>query len=207
MEQSIVRLMNIQQNWITICDAHIDEYGKAFSSHRGLTSFICSMIDKLGENLNLLTCPEYYFLDFVFYKKEDLVPDKAITWNKGLSIWLKRIRIAFEHENRLDCSSGGYQEFSHLMLTNADSKVLVGYGDSLNSYDSYAFDYQSLMKNLGVETDPILFIGEYAPMHGQKSGSSLYFESYIITETKILKHDTDNPNWRELGQIDKGPVN
>lgn len=178
----------IHKNWIAINNAHIDEYVEAYKTYNDFTKYIGKVVYRLGDTLGLKVYPEYYALDYVFYKEEDLVPDHASTWSKSsTTTWLKRFRIAFEHENQLVWSAGGYQEFSHLMLTNADAKVLVGIGASFESYYVYAQDYQTLMKGLEDEPAPILFIGEYYPKINQNGDQYLEFESYIISSSGILK--------------------
>ena len=63
---------------------------------------------------------DYYSLDAIFYKNEDLCPEI-----KGNAFWFRNIQIAFEHENNF--KSGLYQELSHLIVTNSELKVLVTY--------------------------------------------------------------------------------
>lgn len=198
--QTIERLKKIHHLWLEINKDFSTKYRAAFRSNITMTSYIDEIVSALALRLELLVCPEYYFLDYALYSNEDLVPHKASTWKKGDSIWLKRIRVAFEHENKLDGSAGGYQEFSHLMLTNADAKVLVGYGESGDSYDSYAIDYQNLMSDLNKDLDPILFIGEYAPI---AEVDELRFESYIITSASVDKYRANTQNGSSWGPIDK----
>jgi len=92
------------------------------------------------------------------------IPDK--NRDDPQSSWLRRFRIIMEHENHLTGKSGGYQEFSHLMLTNAVSKILIGYGEKFENYDAYAFDYQSIMSDLEIDAQPILFLGGKFPYGG-----------------------------------------
>lgn len=47
--------------------------------------------------------------------------------------WVRRIRIAFEHEN--DFGSGLFQEVSHLLITDCDLRVVVTYPDSRDRLD------------------------------------------------------------------------
>lgn len=199
--QAIERLQKIHHLWLGINTDFSTKYHAAFRSNKTMTSYIDEIVSALALRLELLVCPEYYFLDYALYCKEDLVPHNASTWKKGDSIWLKRIRVAFEHENKLDGSAGGYQEFSHLMLTNADAKVLVGYGESGDSYDPYAIDYQNLMSGLNKDPDPILFIGEYAPIAGV---DNLRFESYIITSASVYKYCANTQtgsSWGPIGML------
>ncbi len=197
--QDIDRLQMIHRLWLEINKDFSAAYCVAFRSNKDMTSHIRSIVFELSNRLGLLAQPEYYSLDYAFYSKEDLVPNNACTWKKGNSIWLKRIRVAFEHENKLDGQAGGYQEFSHLMLTNADAKILVGYGESEISYDPYALDYQKLMMNLDKEPDPILFIGEYAPI---AEVDDLKFDSYIISSASVNKFCTNTQKGSSWKPID-----
>ena len=79
------------------------------------------ILKQIADKLNLKCYDrDYYFLDAVFYKNEDFVENTPAG-----SFWFKDLRIAFEHENNFN--SGLYKEISHLLLTNADLKVLVTY--------------------------------------------------------------------------------
>jgi hypothetical protein len=79
------------------------------------------IIEEVAQKLNLLCYPrDYYAIDTILYKQEDLVPKI----NEG-TYWFRDIRVAFEHENNFN--GGLYQEVSHLLIVNADLKVLVTY--------------------------------------------------------------------------------
>ena len=69
-----------------------------------------------------LKCYSYdcYSVDAVLYQDSDLVPGipAGSTWLRGLS-------VAFEHENFIN--SGIYKEVSHLLILNADLRILVAY--------------------------------------------------------------------------------
>jgi hypothetical protein len=80
-----------------------------------------SIMKEVADKLNLLCYHrDYYSIDTILYKEEDLVPDRP----QG-SYWFRDIRVAFEHEN--SSTSGLYQEASHLLITNCDLRVLVTY--------------------------------------------------------------------------------
>lgn len=65
----------------------------------------------------------YYWIDGVLYRDEDLFPDCP----KGQT-WLRRIRVAFEHEN--DFHSWLSTEVGRLLLVNCELRVLVTYPKS-----------------------------------------------------------------------------
>lgn len=92
---------------------------KIFTSH--VKGDDASIMKEVADKLNLLCYHnDYYCIDTVLYKEEDLVPGRP----QG-SYWFRDIRVAFEHENNFN--SGLYQEVSHLLITNCDLKVLVTY--------------------------------------------------------------------------------
>jgi hypothetical protein len=190
-----INLKGLHEHLLEIYTDQIDIFKKTFNENKAFTNFINNTVaPNLSKKLDLHYLSEYYSIDYVFYKNEDLVTSVATTWDKKESnIWLKRIRVAFEHENCLYGSSGGYQEFSHLMLTNAEAKVLIGYGKWLESYDSYAFDYQSLMQDKE-NSDQILFIGEWDP----KDKPERFFESYILSSSGVQKYDFEDKRWKPL---------
>jgi hypothetical protein len=188
--QAVDRLQEIHRLWLAITKDSYAEYCAAFRSNKTMTSYIRSTVFELADRLSLLVQPEYYSLDYAFYSREDLVPKNCCTWNKADTIWLKRIRVAFVHDNKLEGKAKGSKQLSHLLQTKADAKVLVGYGDSTESYDQYARDYQKLMTNS--DTDPVLFIGEYAPIAGV---DDLKFESYLISSLQLLKFDPGKASW------------
>ena len=80
-----------------------------------------SIITEISKNLDLLSYEQdYYSIDTILYKKEDLTPKI-----KENTFWFRDIKVAFEHEN--NAKSGLYQEVSHLLITNCELKVLVSY--------------------------------------------------------------------------------
>lgn len=86
------------------------------------------LLEEVGKKLNLLCYSrDYYSIDSILYKKEDLVPQI-----KEGTYWFRDIRVAFEHENNFNRAL--YQEVSHLLIVNADLKVLVSYPNK----DAYA---------------------------------------------------------------------
>jgi hypothetical protein len=98
---------------------NIWRHAKEFRSH--LKGDDASIMKEVADKLHLLCYhSDYYSLDTVFYKEDDLVPGRP-----EVSYWLRDIRVAFEHENNFN--SGLYREVSNLLITNCDLKVLVTY--------------------------------------------------------------------------------
>lgn len=113
------------QVWLDTVKNRKDHLLKIWKISKEFTSYIKGddncVIDEVASRLNLLCYPrDYYSIDTLLYKQEDLVHKI-----KEGNFWFKDIRVAFEHENNF--KSGLYQEVSHLLLINADLKVLVTY--------------------------------------------------------------------------------
>jgi len=164
-------------------------YSEAFKSNSDFTEFISKVVDKVAEEQGLKHWREYYTLDHVLYKEEDRIPEGVLPFGSSCvqGTWLKHFRLIIEHENSLD-AGGGYQEFSKLMLFNADMKVLMGYADKGDNYDAYAKDYQRIYASVELSADakPILFIGEYADAH---------FDAYLITKDGLLTYQWETNTW------------
>ncbi len=88
-----------------------------------------SVLNNVAQKLSLM-CYEkdYYCLDAIFYRKENLVPNIRNDW-----FWFRDIVIAFEHENHFN--SGLFKEVSHLLITSCHLRVLVTYpnGDAIEN--------------------------------------------------------------------------
>jgi hypothetical protein len=78
------------------------------------------VVEQISNKLNKRCyADDYYSIDAVLYCDEDRVSGMP----EG-SIWLTGMSVAFEHENDI---RGIYREISHLLLMNADLRVLVTY--------------------------------------------------------------------------------
>ena len=114
------------QVWLETVHNEKEHLLKIWRNNSAFTSAVvkggeASIIKKVADKLELLCyCADYYSLDAILYKKEDLVPGLA----EG-QYWFRDIRVAFEHENFVN--SGLHHEVSHLLITNCDLKVLVTY--------------------------------------------------------------------------------
>lgn len=113
------------KTWLQTVNQNKTQLIEKWRSNTEFTSFMIyekdSIVCQISEKLDLLCYNnDYYSIDAVFYKSEDLVPEIGPN-----QIWLRDIKIGFEHENHF--KSGLYQEVSHLLLTNAELKVLVSY--------------------------------------------------------------------------------
>ena len=111
--------------WHEIVLNRKDEMLKIWRNNSKYTSCIKgydnSIISEIANKLELISYEkDYYSLDSILYKIEDLTPEIGEN-----SFWFRNIRVAFEHEN--DFNGGLYQEVSHLTITNCDLRVLVTY--------------------------------------------------------------------------------
>lgn len=168
-------------------EAYAKRYVESMKSDPALTQFIAELVEELARQMGMKHYPEYYKLDHVLYQEDDAIPQGVLP-NGSSNVsgtWLRRIRVAFEHENRLD-AAGGFQEASKLMLINADIKVLMGYGNKGENYDAYAKDYQQIFTGVAAPATPLLFIGEYLDGHA---------DAYLITTEGLLKYNWSVETW------------
>lgn len=169
-------------------------YLQAFDSgDTAFTSFMSSVIIELATDMGLQHHAEYYATDYVFYKEEDVITSDDLpngTSHVDEKLWLKHIRVAIEHENHWD-TKGGYQEIAHLILVNADMKVLIGYAGKGRNYDAYAHDYQHIYQTASQSdfATPILLIGEYRDGH---------VDAYLLTPKGTLVFCKKTCNWMPL---------
>lgn len=112
--------------WKNACQAESNSLISSWSCSKDYTDCIYPVVEKVAGAMGMKYYHEYYKIDSVFYKDEDLVPGIP-----AHNTWLRRIRVAFEHENSF--FSGLYQEVSHLLITNSDLRVLVTYGPDYDS--------------------------------------------------------------------------
>ena len=205
--------MNLLKDISEILSADAEQYLAAVkNSDPEMTKYIPNMVKKLAGKRDLKIKPEYYRTDFVLHKDEDMVTQDLLPNNTSCvdmsDMKLKRIRIAFEHENHLD-KNGGYKEIAHLMIVNADLKVLMGYGDEGGeNYDAYAKDYSCIFRSVNPpdSATPILLIGEYMPQKDNpseirdkpKDNPSVKLDAYLIAPCELLQFDWRKEEWSPL---------
>lgn len=122
-----VKATDFYNAWLETVNNRKEHLLKIWRNAKDFTYYIKgsenSVVDEIAEKLDLLTYPQdYYSIDTIFYKPEDLAPKI-----KPNTYWFRDMRVAFEHENNFN--SGLYQEVSHLLITNCDLRVLVAYPD------------------------------------------------------------------------------
>ena len=113
--------------WKRVCAAHFNTLIPIWSDRRAFTHWMLngpeSITGLIASKMGLRKYSGYFFVDNVIYAEEDLIPGSP-----DGSVWLRRIRIALEHENYF--SSGLYTELSHLLTTACDLRVLIAYPPS-----------------------------------------------------------------------------
>jgi hypothetical protein len=111
-------------HWVDVCaQRHDILFGDwpncpVFTSH--VFSEPDSIIKAIAGRLGLQSYCGYYSIDAILFEGGDLVP-----LIPSGTTWVRRIRVAFEHENYFD--SGLFQEVSHLLITDCDLRVVVSY--------------------------------------------------------------------------------
>ena len=98
--------------------------------------------------------------------------------------WIRRIRIAFEHENYFN--SGLFQEVSHLLITDCDLRVLVSYPNKRDEFDSQLVYLHSIIagtdrSNQIAETGAFLFIS------GWRENDTIEWSGYVYERTQWRK--------------------
>lgn len=154
----------IYNTWQKVCQRNNEKLLKNWDNTSEYTKTMLKNDDavlyEFAAELGLSAIGEYYSLDAVFYHESDVVSSesKNKVWTRTNGNWLKRIRIAFEHENAIDGAQGAYQEICHLITVKAENKVLVGYLAN-HTPQEYAEDFQSIIKDSGTKDNVLLILG------------------------------------------------
>lgn len=110
--------------WIDACKQRHDTLFSDWTRSSFFTAHVFTepgnIIDDIAGRMGLRAYCGYYSIDAVLFKDDDFVPDRP-----GGTTWIRRIRIAFEHENNF--YSDLFQEVSHLLITDCDLRVVVSY--------------------------------------------------------------------------------
>jgi hypothetical protein len=125
---------NFFKVWVDTCDHRRDTLLECWSNMPVYTARIFSepncIIESIATRLNLRKYCGYYNIDAIFFVEDsDLVPNIPVG-----TTWVRRIRIAFEHENHFN--SGLFQEVSHLLITDCDLRVVVTYPSNSEELDT-----------------------------------------------------------------------
>jgi hypothetical protein len=149
--------------WVEICKEREEVHLRDFRNSRLHTGHMLtkenSVIEAVANQLDLKCYCGYYSIDAILFKDpDDRVPDVPPN-----TTWVRRIRIAFEHENYFH--SGLFQEVSHLLITDCDLRVLVSYANKPTELEGQLEHLFRIIKgsdrsNQISEADSFLFIVE-----------------------------------------------
>jgi hypothetical protein len=149
--------------WVDVCKEREEVHLRDFPKSPLLTGHMLtnenSVIQAVAKRLDLKCYCGYYAIDAILFKDpDDRVPDAPARMT-----CVRRIRIAFEHENYFN--SGLFQEVSHLLITDCDLRVVVSYPNKpaeLKDQLDYLFQIikGSDRSNRISENDSFLFIAE-----------------------------------------------
>lgn len=148
----------------------------AFTSHVFTGSD--SIIETIAQCCRLRCYNNYYAIDSILYEDTDLVPGSP-----SGETWVRRIRIAFEHENNF--ASGLFQEVSHLMITDCDLRVVVSYPNSEQELDSELNYLHSVIAGSDraiqlADSGAFLFIAGWRNLEA----GSIQWDGYVYDRTK-----------------------
>ncbi|GHV87124.1 hypothetical protein AGMMS50255_4200 [Spirochaetia bacterium] len=152
--------------WCKVCKTNQSRLLQYSDNCRDYTSIILkdsnSIINQieniLSSQYDLRKYPgEYYYTDAVFCKQIDFVDDlpENLIWKPVTGTWIRKIRIAFEHENLIDHS---YQEIYHLATLDAETKVLVTYPKEGVSLEQHINGFDKIIQQFDARSKPFLII-------------------------------------------------
>lgn len=169
MSNPKIDFKSIFKAWCNACSVKTvhDNLVRNWNSKTDYTNSIFvgeSVLYHVGRELGLNYQNNYYGLDSVFYTEDDWVRDVGEN-----SVWLRRIEIAFEHENNFNHSL--YQEVTHLLITKCNWRVIVAY-DNVDKQEPI-MDY---LAKIAEDDIPILVI-----LGDKDEKDQISWRSYIIT--------------------------
>lgn len=158
--------------WKNICSKNVKNLLNFWSQKKSYSAFMLyddkSIIKEVARALSLECYSEcrygYYGIDSVLYENNFKIS------NKGSGTWLRKINIAFEHEN--DFNYYLDEEISRLLTSNADLKVLVTYPKQKDKERIIKY-LKSLFLDLDDEVILIL---------GSKNNDAIYWEKVILNK-------------------------
>ncbi len=76
------------------------------------------MSEELALRMGMFHYSEYYTFDHVFYKENDRIAEGILPFETSIvkGTWLKHIRVAFEHENRLGLLKYDFEKNNWIQL-------------------------------------------------------------------------------------------
>lgn len=143
--------------WCETAGRHIEKLTNLWNRPTDYTKLILShqngLIKEIASRLQLQSYSYgrsgYYWMDAVLFSEADVISGRAKE-----EIWLRKIRVAVEHEN--DFQSGLFKEIGHLLITNCSLRVLITYPrkrgdwqelDNLHAIISGTEDAETISRN------------------------------------------------------------
>lgn len=170
--------------WVEVCTAEHATLYRDWSDRDPFTNYVLngtdSIMGRIEDRLHLRGYSEYERIDKAVYADHDLVPGSPAG-----SVWLRRIRIAFEHEH--DFTSGLYKELSRLLITDCDLRVLVSYPRNVDELNRELLNLHRIVAGSDrsqsiASSDGLLFITGWCNSNGIEWWAYIY----------------DQPAWRRL---------
>jgi hypothetical protein len=164
--------------WKNACRNRQDNLFKNWDEKSLFTSIVLyeenSIIKEMARELSL-SCYSYcrfgyYGIDAVFYEDNFKIP------NTNHETWLRKIKIAFEHEKAFNIYL--HTEISRLLTCNAELKVLVTYPSSGKKKNEVLNYLQSLM----IDVDDCILI-----ILGIKNGNDIIWDKFILSNKGITE--------------------
>jgi len=179
--------LDFYKSWVKICEKpkNMEKLLMAWYYPTDFTHAMLhlddSILNQVSQDIGIAFYREYYHIDAVFYDKNDCIhPNpKYKTWGNFSENWLTKILIAFEHENNIKTA---FQEISHLIITNAEAKVLVTYSDKCE-VDNHAYDFSTILNKS--DFNPILLI--LGNREKKQDKEVIVWNGYILSEGKYEK--------------------
>ena len=168
--------------WLDITKNQQEKIFDTFTNNPVYTSTIIydedSIIKMVAKSLEMRSYNDYYCIDTVLFKEEDLVP----VIPKGQT-WIRKIRIAFENENFF--KRGLFQEVGHLLITNCDLRVVVSYPNSDEELENELIRLHNLITGVDIakiiaQENSFLFIAGW-PDNQLKE---VLFDGYVFKDAK-----------------------
>lgn len=148
------------QCWKDVCSANEQELIANWNNSAAYTK--CILADKKDGIINIIAKElgkfayfEYYSIDAVLYDKDDFIDGKRLKGPRA-EYFLKRIQLAFEHENDPNTI---YKEISHLLTTNASHRVLVTYSCTPDPEDMKSHIEKQADNTSDIDTEILVIVG------------------------------------------------
>jgi len=173
------------QFWVDACAQRHNILLQDWTNYRAFTSHVLTepdpIIKAVATSLDLQWYSGYYHIDAILFRDADRVPDAPAG-----TTWVRRIRVAFEHENNFD--SGLFQEVSHLLITDCDLRVVVSYPNNPDELASQLKYLYSIIADTD-RSDQIAETGAFLFIAGRRdiTEHTIEWSGYVYERTEWRK--------------------